>query len=164
MPEPKLLRAMFGAAREHGLTKQDLNDAALVGFQKTSLRELTDAEARTILDGIRGKRRAAGGGSSGYRHTERGYAMGVAGRKRNDGSLGEYLVAARELEMLREAAALRGWSRETLDQFIRRQLRGRAIRTMREFNKVYWAVKAMNRRDRLTGKHEAPSAGPAVTD
>lgn len=162
MPDTKYLRALFGAAREHGLTKEDLNDAALVGFQKSSLRDLTDAEARTILDGIRGKKRRSG--RSGHKNSDRGYAMAVAGRRRNDDSPGEYMVAARELEMLSDAAGLRGWSRETLDTFIRRQLRGREIRTMKEFNKVFWAIKAMNRRDRLTGKYDRPMAAEAGSE
>lgn len=163
MPEAKYLRALFGAAREHGLTKEDLNDAAMVGFQKVSLRDLTNDEARQILDGIRGKKPESDNGVSGYKHSARGYAMGVAGRKRHEYGEGEYLVAAREIEMLSEAATLRGWSKETLDTFIRRQLRGRAIRTMKEFNKVYWAIKAMNRRDRLVGKYDRPRVKPAVS-
>lgn len=158
MPDTKYLRAMFGAAREHGLTKEDLNDAAMVGFQKASLRDLTNDEARKILDGIRGKKRTSNHGVSGHKHSDRGYAMAVAGRRRNDDSPGEYMVAARELEMLSDAAGLRGWRRETLDTFIRRQLRGRQIRTMKEFNKVFWAIKAMNRRDGLTGKYDRPQA------
>lgn len=154
MPEAKYLRALFGAAREHGLTKQDLNDAAMVGFQKSSLRDLTDDEVKILLDGIRGKKRRRG--KSGHTDTARGYAMGTQGKRRGDDSTREFLVTEKDLNLLADAAALRGWSRDTLDTFIRRQLRGRSIRTIKELNKVLWAVKAMNRRDKLVGSYDVP--------
>lgn len=83
-------------------------------------------------------------------------AMGTAGRKDSDGAVGtEFLVNSAEMEMLRKAATLRGWSAQTLDAFIARQLKG-PVRTVRDLNRVLWAVKAMNRRDGLVGKNDVP--------
>lgn len=157
----KYLSAIYGCAREHHISNEEIHEAISVGFNKTSLKDLTERECRTLLDGMRGttsQAKRAVRGASGHANTTRGHAMGTAGRKDAAKSETEYLVSARELELLREAAELRGWSRETLDTFIRRQLGGKELRTVRQFNKVFWAIKAMNRRAGLTGKYDVPVA------
>ena len=51
--------------------------------------------------------------------------------------------------MLRDAAALREWDQATLTNFISRQLSKPVMVTLADFNKVFWALKAMNRRSGL---------------
>ena len=148
MPDPKYIRAIWACAREKGLSSEDVHDAACMLTQKTSLREMTDAECRELLDGFRGgKRRMA---------PQRVRAMGIAGRKDADRETGtEWLVNSAEMSMLRKTAMLRGWSEDTLQAFITRQLKG-PVRNIRDLNRVLWAVKAMNRRDGLVGKNDVP--------
>jgi len=77
--------------------------------------------------------------------------MASHGRKdhRRQAGEAEYLVNPTELNLLHRAASLRNWSDATLAAFVERQLGRQTIRTMAEFNKVFWALKAMNRRDGL---------------
>lgn len=134
----RYLRALWATARECGVNDEGLHDAAFVAFGKTSLKELTADEAAQLLNGMR----KAASKPLQQRH----WAQGNHGR-RGVVDKTEFLVNAREMKMLCEAAALRGWNEETLLKFIARQLGKTEIRTMKEFNKIFWAVKAMNRRD-----------------
>lgn len=150
MPDAKYFRVIYGCCKQHGIDNELLHDIVAMRFQKTSLKDLTDAECLLLLDGIRGKTEKRGGGVSGYRYTERGVAMAEAGRKGVKQKT-EFFVRDRELRMLREAALLRGWNQETLDAFIARQLKGAPLRTVGQLNKVLWPIKAMNKRDGLYG-------------
>lgn len=134
MPDTKLLRCIFGAAREHGVSNEELHEAIRAGFNKTSLKDLSDREAHKLIDGLRGRRDQA-----------RRDAQASHGRKGVDDNV-EFLVNSEEMRMLQRAAFLRGWDDGTLDKFIMRQNRGSMIKTMGQFNKVFWALKAMNRR------------------
>jgi hypothetical protein len=134
----RYLRALWACARECGVDDEGLHDAAFVGFGKTSLKELTEDEASRLLNGMRK--------GSGKQLAKRHWAQGNHGRRDVEDKT-EYLVNTREMQMLCEAAALRGWNEEALLKFIARQLGKTEIRTMKEFNKIFWAVKAMNRRD-----------------
>ncbi len=147
----RYLPAIFAAAREKGVTHEQLHETIWVSWQKRSLKDLTAEEAGLLIDGLRGKKGSA------YRYRSNGpftprrrEAMSAHGRKDYDRS-GDpvYLVNEREIKMLREAAALRGWSDETLRKFSSRQIGREVPRTMSEFNKLFWALKAMNRRDDL---------------
>lgn len=144
----KLIAAIFACAREHHVDNQALHEAIEAGFNKTSIRRLTRGEAYRLLDGLRGKQRR-GGGASGYKGTARGQAMASHGRKGVKVDVHE-LVTTRELQMLNEAAAPRGWSSKALVDFIERQTGHREVRTLADFNKVFHALKAMNRRDAKT--------------
>lgn len=141
-----LIATIFACAREHNVDNQALHEAIEVGYGKTSIRRLTRAEAYKLLDGMRGKQRR-GGGASGYKGTARGQAMASHGRKGVKVDVHE-LVTTRELQMLNEAAAPRGWSATALVDFIERQTGHREVRTLADFNKVFHALKSMNRRDR----------------
>jgi len=171
MPDVKMFRAIYGCAKEFGLDNELIHQIVEAQFGVDSLKKLTDQQCRKLLDGIRtdyGKQRQHAG-HSGWKGTVRGEAMGTEGGRNERPSKAAHLVNARELAMLAEAAAIRGWSRETLDTFIQRQLRRRPMRTMRDFNKVFWALKAMNRRERysqaqydqLTAAAAARGIGPA---
>ncbi len=142
---PKFIRAIYATARETHCSNEELHEAIWTGFQKKSVKDLTTGEALRLLDGLKGKRQAPWMGDPGRCH-----AMGNHGRKDYDGRRDpNYLVTQEEMDGLHYQASLRGWSEETLSAFIARQLRrpGAAIRTVADFNKVFWPLKAMNRRD-----------------
>jgi hypothetical protein len=141
--DSRYLRALWATARECGVDNDGLHDAAFVGFGKSSLKELTEEEAKRLLDGMR-----KASGVAQKRPAQRRWAQGNHGRRDVENKT-EYLVNKREMTMLCEAAALRGWNEEALLKFIARQLGNTEIRTMKEFNKIFWAIKAMNRRDSL---------------
>ncbi len=147
----KYLRAIFAAAREKGVTYEQLHETIAVSWGKRSLKDLSSEQAQLLIDGLRGKTRAEHHyrGNGPFRYDRR-QAMAAHGRKDYDRSGdAEYVVNERELQMLREAAALRNWDEEALRKFIKRQLGRETIRTMADLNKVLWPLKAMNRRDRL---------------
>jgi hypothetical protein len=150
VPDAKFFRAIYGCCKQHGVDNELLHDIVAVRFGKTSLKDLTNQECHLLLDGIRGKQEQRGGGVSGYKRTERGAAMAQAGRNGWKGQT-EWFVNDREMRMLREAALLRGWSQDTLDAFVARQLKGAPLRTIGQFNKVFGPLKAMNKRDGLYG-------------
>jgi hypothetical protein len=138
----RFLPAIFAAARERGVTHEELHDTIWMAFKQKSLKDLTPKQSMELLDGLRGRK-------SQFSYSRR-QAMNAHGRRDYDHrGDAEYLVNARELRMMLEAAELRGWHEETLNAFIERQLGRNSIRTMVEFNKVFWALKAMNRRDGL---------------
>ena len=135
-----LLRAIHAAAREHKVSRDELHES-IAYWKKKSLKDLTKGEAYKLLDGIRGNQ------SSPHAHA-RPNAQAAHGRKEYDASADAiYPVTDRERQMLREAADLRHWDDATLTGFIQRQLGKPVLVTLADFNKVFWALKAMNRRD-----------------
>jgi len=57
------------------------------------------------------------------------------------------MVSGRDLDTLELEFADRGWGKDTQQAFIRRQLRGRAeIRTQADFKRVFYGIRAMNKR------------------
>lgn len=147
MPSTKYLRALHARGRERGLDHEGLRDIAQQRFSADSLSKLSDEQVRKMLTGLGPTSR-----TSRAARAERRNAQGNHGRRDYDAS-GDtvQLVSGRERQMLAEAAALRGWSDESLEKFCLRQIKRVAPRTMVEFNKVFWALKSMNRRD---GLHE----------
>jgi hypothetical protein len=142
-----LLRTIHACAREHNVDRDGLHEAIAL-WKKTSLKELTRAEAFRLLDGLRGKSPVA------YtkRDPHRRRAQNAHGRRDYDASADAiYPAAEPEHQLLRDAAALRNWDEATLTAFIDRQLGKPVVVTLADFNKVFWALKSMNRRD---GLHE----------
>ena len=134
--EVKYIKAIWAAAREHGVSREGVHDA-IATWQLTSVKDLNAQQARLLLNGLRGK--------SGQQ--KRRTAVAQQGRRDHDASHEpRYMVKEREMAMLKAAAESRGWNDETLGNFIERQLGKRVIATLAEFNKVFWAVKAMQRR------------------
>lgn len=142
-----LLRAIHACARENGCDNEGLHEAIEAGFGKTSLKDLTRAQAYALLDGLRG-----GKASQHYKpNVWRRNAQGKHGRRHYDASADAiYQVTDREHQMLRDAAAIRSWSDEQLAGFIQRQIGKPIVTTMAEFNRVFWPLKSMNRRE---GRH-----------
>lgn len=142
--KPAHYRAIFASAKQHEMSNDDVHALVKERFGKDSLKQLTLNEFRMLMDGMNGK---PGGGRE-RSSRERNWARGNHGRKDVQPKQ-EFLVTPRDLELLGEMAALRGWSRDTLDTFIGRQLKGRQIRTTSDLNKVMWPLKRMNLRDGL---------------
>lgn len=141
MPETKNLKAVWARARERGVDEETLRDVVESVSGQRSLRALDDGQYRRVLDRL---------GPSRIAPAQRRNAQGKHGRRGYDASKDpKQLVSARELGMLAEAAALRGWSAATLAGFCKRQIKLEQPRTMGELNKVFWALKMMNRRDGL---------------
>ncbi len=142
--ETKYIRAIYGCAREYRIDNELLHEMIARNFSKDSVKKLTRKQALSLLDLMR---RGNGEG------VQRRHARSRHGRKNYDAT-GDvvHLVGPKELGMVRKAAALRGWSDETLQKFSRRQCGQLTPRTMAEFNKVWWALRSMNQRDGLYRK------------
>ncbi len=74
------------------------------------------------------------------------HAAGTHGRRGQD-QAEEMLIGAPQIALLQDMQQALGWDRPRMEGFIERQLGpGRQIRTMRQFNRVLWGLKAMQRR------------------
>lgn len=148
MPKPELIRTIWAAAREHNVSKDEVHDAIWAGWQKKSVKELVDWEALRLLDGIRGRKPRQGHGPY-----ERRQAMQQHGRRDQANGGTDFLVTETELGILAGIAKVRGMNEAGLRAFCQRQIGLDAPRTVREYNKVLWGVKAMIRRE--GGPHAA---------
>ncbi|MCB1020615.1 MAG: DUF1018 domain-containing protein [Acidobacteria bacterium] len=141
MPDAKQLKALWSRARERGVDEETLRDLVESVSGQRSLRALNDGQVRRVLDRL---------GPSRVAPAQRRNAQAKHGRKGYDQKQDPtVLVSPRELRMLEEAAALRHWPAAALERFCERQIKLPKPRTMGEFNKVFWALKSMNRRDGL---------------
>lgn len=138
------LPTIFAAAREHGVTHEGLHDIIALELGKASLKDLTKEESLKLLDGIRGEENARP-----YRRDQSRRDAQASHGRRNHRVKTHRMINTRERQLLVDAATLRGWDGITLAQFAERQLGTDQIVTMADFNKVFWALKAMNRRDGL---------------
>lgn len=136
----KYTKAIWATAREHNVDREGVYEAIKVGFNKTSVLDLTRIEAIRLITGLRG------GKPSPNFNPNRRRAMGNAGRKHADSQQTEFLCNDREHEMLRDIAGKLGWDEAALQRFCERQIKLPAPRTMGEHNKVLWALKAISRR------------------
>jgi hypothetical protein len=136
----KYTKAIWAAAREHGVDRDGVYEAIKVGFNKSNVTALTKPEAIRLITGLRG------GQPSPNFDPSRRRAMGNAGRKDADKQQTEFLCNEREHQMLRELAAQLGWDTDRLGAFCLRQIQRVFPCTMAEFNKVIWPLKAMLRR------------------
>ncbi len=142
--EVKLIRTIHARKNELGIDDDLLHEMALRNFGKDSIKKLTNKEAFALLDLM---------GPSKRGDPQRRHAQSRHGRKDYDHS-GDpaHMIGPSELAMLGKAAALRGWSEETLQKFSRRQCKQLLPRTLEDFNKVWWALRSMNQRDGLYRK------------
>ena len=140
MPDTKYLRAVYAAAREHKVDSEGLHETALARFNKSSLKDLTNEEACELMNGIRGIQRKTYGKKQ---------AMGTHGRRDNPPQPGDpiYQVTQGELHEMRVLAFRRGMTDATLGAFCQRLIKQDEPRTQSEFNKVFWGLKSMQRRD-----------------
>ncbi len=133
--KPRLMKALHAEAVKRGLDHDELSGLCRAKFNVRSMREMTAGQMQALL------REWTGRALPSKRTTplpQRGYGR--------TGAL--ELVSGEDLETLGRAFAARGWGIDTQAEFVRRQLRGRdQIRTRKDFNAVFRAVQAMNRRD-----------------
>ncbi|MGD1106937.1 MAG: hypothetical protein ABR865_07815 [Terracidiphilus sp.] len=128
---------------------------AAIGRQVFSFRDLTDDEARALIDMLKGSmgqplireprpwRR--------IRSRERAHAAGTSGRKDADAAFIQ-MASPDDLARIDEALRRLGWSEEQYAAWLRSSVSpvpskaDSAIRTVAEANKIWWALKAMLRR------------------
>ncbi len=76
-------------------------------------------------------------------------AAGTHGRRGHNHARQEVMAGAQQTSTLEAMMVELGWSRARLDAFIERQLgAGRQVRTMGQFNRVLWGLKAIARRQK----------------
>lgn len=132
----RVLGALHSEGAKRGLSHEDLRERA--GCE--SLSKLSVEELCAQFESLTGRRfRAKHGGARGRARRQ---AAGTAGRKGAAEKVA-VMVTGDDLQMLGDAAYGMGWDREQLARFIRRQTGADQIRTMAQFNKVWWAVKRM---------------------
>jgi hypothetical protein len=140
--KPSVLRAVWACARERNVSREELHEAIWAGWRKQSVNELTDAEACQLLDGLRGKRRSTKTGADYHRRQ----AMGTHGRR---DALADptYLANQTEKDLAWRIAGNLGWCLDAYNCFVERQLgKTGGIVTMADYNRVMWALKAIQRR------------------
>lgn len=138
----RFLRGLHAEARKRGLSHDDLHELVARKFRVDSLSKLTEKQLREWYREFTGK---------GFKHRgvpagSRAWASGNAGRRGPGQQKVVELVNGDDLAMLANLAAQIGWSVSALHVFIERQIGRRAIRTMAEFNRVLWPMKAIARR------------------
>lgn len=76
--KPALMRAIYACARENRISNEEIHEAIAAGWKKTSVKDLTDFQARQLLDGMRG--------FTGARDYQRRQAQHFHGKKDYDAS------------------------------------------------------------------------------
>jgi hypothetical protein len=135
---PGVLSAIWARAKQCGWKSDDVYDVIKARFGKEHLGHLKLAEGYALLDAM--------GGRESYKGTDRGKDMARAGRK-GETAGATRLVTMQQMGYIQQTAAIRGWDEAALDKFVQRQL-GHPIRTLADYNRVLWGIKAMNRRDK----------------
>ena len=163
----RALHTLFGiyAARSLDLTSSDLRHQRLnwaaqnIGREITSFRDLTDAEAGSLVDLLK---KAVGQNVSAPRRRSRrprsregAEACGLEGRRGDARPVS--IATAEDLAPIDEMRQRLGWSREAFDAWLRSPsspVKSSALRTLADCNRVRWALKAMLKKAGLW----APSA------
>ena len=126
--------AIFSRSRKLDIDNELLHEMIFKNFGVDSIKKLTAKQEYSFLDLLN---RLSDNGEGAQRRHARAYH----GRKNYDKS-GDvaHMIGPSDLKRLRKAAALRGWSEKTLQEFSRRQCKQLTPRTMAEFNKVWWGA------------------------
>jgi hypothetical protein len=145
-----MMRGLHAEGAKRGLSHDGLHELVAKRYGVDSLAQLSETQLREWYREFTGKgfRHAGVGGAARRR------AAGTAGRRQAgqpvNGSTDQRnvveLVSGDDLAMLADLAQQIGWSVSGLYTFVERQIGRSKIRTMAEFNKVLWAVKAIARR------------------
>ena len=132
------LRAIFAEGRKRGLDHEGLQDMAeSVTHRTRSLRELTHAEAESLLRRLKGDEFVS--------------LRTVQHRRQRQGI--EQVVQPGQLALIAKLASQRHWASEALMGFCERQCGFARPRTTTQANKIIEALKAMNKRDELWSGH-----------
>ena len=140
----RVMGALHAEGLKRGLSHQDLSEMAGQRYGVASMAALDDGQLRDLFLDLTG--RLFHPKHPGMRNRQRRQAAGTAGRKDGNPKLVE-MAATADVEMVYQIGYSLGWTRQTIQTFIRRQLGGREqLRTMAEVNKVLWGLKAIARR------------------
>lgn len=132
------LRAIFAEARKHGLDHEALREMAESITRRTrQLRELTHAEAESLLRQLRGRDFVS---------------LRTIQYRRQQGGI-EQVVRPGQIKLIAKLASQRAWSSEALLKFCQRQCGFSRPRTTAQANKIIEALKSMNKRDSLWSGH-----------
>ena len=143
-PKTKVMGALHAEALKRRLSHQDLSDMADRRYGVASMAALDDGQLRGLFLDLTG--RLFHPKHPGMHDRQRRQAAGTAGRKDGNPKLVE-MAATADVEMVYQLGYSLGWTRQTIQTFIRRQLGGREqLRTMADVNKVLWGLKAIARR------------------
>jgi hypothetical protein len=139
------IKAMFGLGRPLGCGKPDLEALAIdvSGGRVERLSQLSFSEANAIISRLGGNPFSGNGAprrTTNYQRQQAGVSQ---------------IAQPAQLQLLRDLAAGRNWSDETLEKFCLRVIKYPRPRTTDETNKIIEALKAMNKRDRQTAKEAA---------
>lgn len=130
--------------------KRIASASAVVGRTIASFSELTSDEAGVLIDALKKAlgQKVTPPRSSRRPDRDQARAYGIAGRSDND-SKEIRMVDDATLELMDNLRAKLGWSQGRLDAFLKSNsspVRGGAIRTLNQANRVIWALKNMMRR------------------
>lgn len=144
----KRLQVLYGQLARHTMEGADRASrlawaAAMVKRPIASFYDLTDAEARYLIDGIQAQ---LGVKAPAKKRLDREAARraGTEGRRGSDTTT---MVSAADLARIQHALDVLGWSHAQFEGWLRSPsspLRGRhEIRTLGDANRVWWALKRM---------------------
>lgn len=130
--------AIFGLAKARGLNHETLHSLVEAEVGKTSIKELTFAEANKIIVAMGGKAFQRGGEKPRRTRQHHHKQAGVS-----------QIVTEDQLALINSLAQKRNWTATSLDNFCRRMLKRPRPTTTIEANKIIEALKTMNSRDNL---------------
>lgn len=120
-----------------------------LGYEVESFTSLNANDASRLIDLMKARLgQSTDIHRSGKNDRDQAFAYGTAGRKQSQ-SKEIQLVDAATMDLIHYLAAQLGWTRARLDAFLlspTSPLKGAAIRTLSQANKVIWALKNMLRR------------------
>lgn len=134
---PQQRAAIFGLAKTRGLNDEMLHSLIEAEVEKTSIKELSFAEANKVIVALGGKSFLRGQSprrTRQHHHKESGVTQ---------------IVTEEQLALINKLALKRNWTATSLDNFCRRMLKRPRPKTTIEANKIIEALKAMNSRDNL---------------
>lgn len=139
--------AIWARAKERGVDEDTLRDRVEAISGQRSLRKLTAAQAKQLLDAL---------GASKVARAQRRLAQGTAGRRDQGPGTGDKgresgrvipFAGPGDWRLLLKTGEARGWDEAAVRRWCERQIKRPKPRTMAELNKCLWGIKALNRRD-----------------
>lgn len=131
----KMRAAGISSADDSRDMRHQYIEVATAGRAKSAT-ELSFPDARRVIDMLSREQQGLQ-----IDNAEVAQAAGTHGR-RGFQSAHEVMVGEPQVRLLRQVQLRLGWDYARLDAFIERQLgQGREIRTMADFNRVYWGLK-----------------------
>jgi len=138
-----LWRQRVGLGNEDSRELRHAYVQAVTEGRASETRQLSQADARRVIDQLLSDQRA----SRRIGDHQTAHAAGTHGRRDASQDL-EVMIGPPQIALLQDLRRALGWDQLRLNGFIERQLGvGRQMKTMRQFNKVVWGMKAQLRRE-----------------